>query len=335
VFEIHAGGSPSATPSKVKTSQLPTPGPAFPTFAGDPSRRVPSWYFGDGAALANQVVAQTGDAGHIVPLDSVLVSPSAVRGSGGMFGFRIGHTVTRRVLVALSYDRANGQVSLTSGALASIAATNASFQPYWTALLTRPGTANVTSSSTMAVTGNDVSSADDLLSLGVEVRVTTYRGWTPYVAIGGGLLIPEASGPTVTLAGTYQFNLVNPGAANNGVLVRETDQLRVQFQTQPAPIGILGFGVEHDLMRHLGVRAEGRWFLQADSLRIRVDTFPQPALPQGPQSAVIRRGTNPSLQVSSNPAAPTSLSLQGVNRFFSFEGTGNLPSFSAGLFFRF
>jgi hypothetical protein len=44
---------------------------------------------------------------------------------------------------------------------------------------------------------------------------------------------------------------------------------------------------------------------------------------------------NPSLQINNSQMTPTSLSLQGVNHFTSFEGNGSLPSFSAGLFVRF
>src|SRR6476646_4674631 len=53
-IEGHVGVIPGSSISN-GTSSMPGPGPTFTTFQGLTSRFVPSWYFGDGALLANQV----------------------------------------------------------------------------------------------------------------------------------------------------------------------------------------------------------------------------------------------------------------------------------------
>src|SRR5262249_35847448 len=88
-IEVH-GGWMTGNSSNSGTGTLPAAGIVFPS--GDPpvvqagltgtSRRVSSWYFGDGAALFNSTVgAITGT--NITPLDPVLTS-SATEWSGRM-----------------------------------------------------------------------------------------------------------------------------------------------------------------------------------------------------------------------------------------------------------
>src|SRR5688572_3578875 len=55
-IEFHAGGLVTNNPTD-GTTALPPAGAAFTTAGARPSRRVSSWYFGDGAALLNEVLA--------------------------------------------------------------------------------------------------------------------------------------------------------------------------------------------------------------------------------------------------------------------------------------
>jgi hypothetical protein len=330
--EIHLGGIPSNAPG-VTSSALPAPGLGFTDFTGNPSRQVPSWYFGDGAKLANQVTAQTGDNVSIIPLDSVLTGASVGRNSGGNFGVRVGHSITRFVLVTISYDQVSSNIALTSNALAAINATNASFGPYWQALLTRPNTTNVKASSKLSL-GDNVSNTNRLATLAVEIRPVTVAGFTPYVAIGGGFSLPGSAAPQLTLIGTYQFNVNNLGP-NNGALVAQTDQIQVTYKTQATVVKVFGIGVERELGHHLGVRGEARGFIDANSIKLRLDTNPVTQLQAPPLNGVVRRGMNPSLQIASNPNFVSSLSLQGVNHVETSTMNGNVWSYSVGVFVRF
>jgi hypothetical protein len=267
-----------------------------------------------------------------VPLDPVLTSAAVTRQSGSATGFRIGHTITRHVLVMFSYDQTSARVALTPSAQATIAAATASFKPYWDAWLQSPNTGNTTTSSTFTVAEN--AGKEKMLSIAAEIRIKTIRGWTPYVAVGSGIALPlPAVDIRVTLLGHYQTTLIRPGVANNGAQVSETDQLQVRYEIEPTVIGIFGVGVERDLMRHLGIRAEVRSFLNANLLRTRIDARPISG-PTAPPFVNFRGGVNPDLQVSTT-ASPTSLSLQGVDHFDSFRAKGDLPTLSVGVFLRF
>ena len=86
-IEVHAGGSLTSNPSG-GTSTSPPPGTALlspiPT---RPTRRISSWYYGDGAALLNgvadglQVFRSFPD--RMTPLDSVLANPLPTSTTGG------------------------------------------------------------------------------------------------------------------------------------------------------------------------------------------------------------------------------------------------------------
>jgi hypothetical protein len=333
VFEVHVGSMPDRAPSKVVTSQLPTPGPSFATPDGNQSRQVPSWYFGDGAALANSVIAKLGSNLRIVPLDPVLTASAVTHQSGANFGARAGHTITSRVLVLFSYDQASGRLLLTPSTQAAIAATNASFKPYFDFWLTGGGLATPTTTSTVTFTDN--AGTERVMSVTAEVRIISTHGWTPYVALGGGIALPMPAVDTrVTFVGNYQTSVINPASAAFGAHVHETDQLQVRYEVMPAPIGIFGVGVERDLTRHLGVRAELRSFLKINEIRTRIDTSPISG-PTPPPVVVLRGGVNPDMAISTNPNRQTSLSLFGVDHFESSTAVGSQPSFSAGLFFRF
>src|SRR5262245_38592695 len=135
IVEAHVGSAPDRVPSIVLTHQLPGQGPTFASAGGvDTSRRVPSWYFGDGAAIANGA-ADRFNWPHIVSLDPVLTGAATTTTTGAHFGIRIGHTITKRVLVLFSYDQASVKIPLTSSAQANVTASNASFQPFWNRFL--------------------------------------------------------------------------------------------------------------------------------------------------------------------------------------------------------
>ena len=83
------------------------------------SRREASWYFGDGAALVNQVNAAQVNIGlgvtaRITPLDPVLNSSVAQRANGGTFGFRISRHITPRYTAEFSFDYSLARLEMSS-----------------------------------------------------------------------------------------------------------------------------------------------------------------------------------------------------------------------------
>jgi hypothetical protein len=335
IVEVHVGTAPDRVPGNVLTQQLPPQGPTFPSGGAgstDTSRQVPSWYFGDGAAILNSLADRRPlTIPHILSLDPVLTSAATTTRTGANVGVRIGHTITKRVLVLFSYDQASAQLGLTSAAQANTTDSSASFQTFWNTFLAAPRAqqlTNVSANSTFSV--GQASGTERMLAVTADIRTVTFGGWTPFVTVGGGVALPLPQVQTeVTLLGNYRATV-----SNNGAVLNETDQLRIRYEMLPAPFGIIGVGVERGVSAHIGVRADFRSFLGVNQVRTRIDTRPTSG-PTPPPVATIRAGGTPDIQVSTNPLLPTTLSLQGVDHFDAFEAKGNLATFSAGVFLRF
>jgi len=115
-LEGHIGGTFAGTPTG--TGTLPAPPGSFTTFQGLPSRFVPSWYFGDGALLANHVAQAIVNEPPppITPLDPVLTTASGSWQTGLGVGVRIGHAITRHALGEFNLDTSRGHMAISSSA---------------------------------------------------------------------------------------------------------------------------------------------------------------------------------------------------------------------------
>jgi hypothetical protein len=181
---------------------------------------------------------------------------------------------------------------------------------------------------------NDNVGSELLLTFVTEIRPVSIDGWRPYFAFGSGFALPSADTPTVVLSGQYQFTLVS-GAANNGAQIAQTDTVQLTYKAQAGVIKVFGGGVERDLMAHVGFRIDFRAFLGANLIETRLDSQNATLSATPGKTLVTRRGMNPALQLSTNPAFATSLSGPGVSHLVSFQATGKLTSVTAGLFVRF
>src|SRR5688572_11073111 len=86
-IEGHAG-MVLLNPSGEGDLRLPSPGPTFSAAGGTTSRIVPSWYFGDGALLLNQVADSLDVVSRMTPIDTELRADSVSAG-GFLAGFRV------------------------------------------------------------------------------------------------------------------------------------------------------------------------------------------------------------------------------------------------------
>ena len=131
------------------TTKLPPPGETIPTAGiyGPPappvlvlasSRRVSSWYFGDGAVLfdqastavaANPVAMTAPFPGRIVALDPVLETSLGAVDRGAGIGVRLTRAMTPRFDVELSVDYSVTRMHVTDANRDAIEATRASFIP--------------------------------------------------------------------------------------------------------------------------------------------------------------------------------------------------------------
>src|SRR6185295_7785744 len=104
-FEVHGGAATSNHPTGGVGTLPPGPGISFTTIDGNPSRKVYSWFFGDGAVLLNQVQALApASPERLVPLDSVLTSAVVRRTSGGVVGVRLSRRLTSLLSAEFNAD---------------------------------------------------------------------------------------------------------------------------------------------------------------------------------------------------------------------------------------
>ncbi len=150
------------------------------------SKRVSSWYFGDGAKLI----------GLSSSLDSVLNKP-AVQTRGQMFGFRASRSLNRWIAAEFSFDRGS-RLSIGKDALTQVEATRASFDNFWSRLNV-PGNTRSTSVSTISASGGN----QIFTTGGIVINLPLAKRVKAFVTVGAGVLSNSGGTPTITLNGSY------------------------------------------------------------------------------------------------------------------------------------
>jgi hypothetical protein len=285
---------------------------------------VPSWFFGDGSVLFNQVraVLSPSPIPALVPLDDTLQRDMLRRKAGAMFGIRAGRKLSGRFGAEFTLDVNRSAVVFAETIDPAVEATRASFtSAFATFFGASPGvTAEVTRT-------DDVGS--ELVVAGVlTIELTPGRTWQPYAAIGGGVARAQGDGPTLTLTGNYQ-----PGFGG-APLVDETDTLSITTHPSLGGVFVFGGGVRKSLGGRSGLRFDARLHLIHDTTSTTISTSPvSAALPR--QVAILTAG-NPSLIFSAIPGVPSSLSASiGDFETFHASGTRMQMSITAGYFLRF
>jgi hypothetical protein len=358
--EAHGGGVSLTNPTTGPTS-LPAPGEAFTTAGIYPppapqvvvvstSRRISSWYFGDGALLFNQAAAAVAAnpvamtsafPGRIVALDPVLGRPLGAARRGGAFGLRLARLVTPRLSVELNVDYSVARRQLTQANSDAIEATRASFIAAFNGLITsNPNRVLNSLTSTAAVsngTGGELFTTGTLL-----INLRTTGSLIPFATAGAGVLATTGTTPSVTLTGNYRF--LNP----SGSPINETDTVTVsEGRDRRTVAGVVGGGVKYHVSPRWGIRVDARVFLSKNTATTLLDASPNVLLGQLP----IGRGTlntDPTIQFSNNWTDPiTTLGVTSVARstlsgpvvtdFRTWSGNGlsSRTHVVAGMFWRF
>jgi len=330
--EVHGGGAFVNNLGGGTAGALP-PATPFTTLFGDPSRRVSSWYFGDGAAFLNDVLFQFGTPERITPLDPVLGSRFGERGHGGGFGVRVARAVSARFGAEFNLDFTSAPVNPTDRAMAGIEATSDSFVPALTDGLIAPGPFfNINGSSEAEVrggAGHQVAATGALI-----VNLRTSGRLIPYATAGGGVIVNRGEMPSASIDGAYSFDLL--GFAP----LAETDHVEVRHVADDhMVVGLVGGGVKALLTRNSGIRADVRMHLGQHTARTLVSA--RPGSVQNPDlltQFVIATSTSPSLQFSNTSVlAPTALSGPAVTDVETFKADGLFRQVlvSVGYFWRF
>jgi hypothetical protein len=359
-IEVHgagmlAGNQASGTRSLPPAGEtIPTAGiygpPAPPVLVLASSRRVSSWYFGDGAVLfdqastavaANPVAMTAPFPGRIVALDPVLGTSLGAARHGAGIGVRLSRVISPRFDVELSVDYGVAAMEITRSTREAIEATRASFIPAFQGLITSNPSRAVTSLTSVSTVQEG--SAHQLFTSGTfMVNLKTTGRVIPYAAAGAGLVSLHGDRPVVALRGNYQFANTITGAAFN-----ETDSITVRdTRSTKAGMAVLGGGVKYHVSPRWGIRIDARVFLGKNPGSTALDATPTVALGQLPGGRVTLNA-DPTVQFgnSSNPVtglgvtalAPSTLSGPPLSGFRTWTANGvwTHTTLATGVYLRF
>lgn len=331
-FEFYAGAAlVPATSSGSAFAGFGT-GTPFTTQSGRPSRVVPSWYFGDGAALLNDVMGQFSTlAGttlrRITPLDSALVSAAASHGRQAAFGARLHRQLTARAGIEFGFERSPDAAELTGAMQDALAASRDSFKLVFQDLLATAPVTNVTVTSTLAIP--ERSSSRNQLTAALTWQVMQRQRLSAQLIVGAGLAMHSGDALEATLTGSYTFRLLN------AFTMTETDRAVVSVsEPRRAAMGLVGAGVAWELSPRVSLRADVRVALSSAGESTVVSGTPVSSA-QSPTS-VLPSTTTPSIQFSTTTGVPSSLGGTSTSvTTFSGSGLNRRVAFTLGIVRRF
>jgi hypothetical protein len=335
-IDVHGGVLISTNPTG-GTSALPPAGADVPIngiLGTSVTRRVPSWYFGDGAAILNQIIGVRSPI-RVAPLDPMLESRIVERQSAGGFGVRVDRSLTPRFGVEFAVDEALGELALRAQAQGVVTASQASFLSIWNALLNTPsgGSQVVTSDAAL----DDKRGRQLVTSGSLLINFRSKATVTPYAAVGAGYIAARDGAPSVTLVGNYDFMFPAVQTPIPPFHLSETDAVKIQAVARNSITGVFGGGVKYALGDHWGVRADLRDYVNRDTIRTVVTTHPTSAFntPSGTLTFALSQNA-PLLVFSASPLSLSTLST-ALSEFQTFSGSGfvNQVNVSAGVFWRF
>lgn len=327
-IEAHGGGAIVNTPSSGSSTATPA-GTPFTTIGGRPSRGVSSWYFGDGAALLNQVNTILPARSTITPLDGVLGAPIVQRSGGGTFGVRATRHLTPRFSAEISVDYRLGRMELKDEVRTAVEASRSSFTSAFNGVLATGPFSNTNVTSTAEFSGRG---GGQIVTTGaLHINVKSFGRMGTYVTVGAGATRNLEGTPRAVLNGNYRFAILNvaPIDERDAVTLR-ADTARTLFT------GVVGGGLRYALSPRWGLRVDVRDHMTEHRVATIVNAEPSVVQGSGPLF-VISSFSSPSLQFSNVPTIRTSLSGGPVRDFKTFEGRGieHSVGITTGVFWRF
>jgi hypothetical protein len=306
------GGVLAAAIGGTGSAMVPSPGAPVPTSSPIfPSRQIPSWLFGDGATLLNDVNAAFNVPSRIAPLDAAF-SSRGLDPARATIGVRLRRVWTSRLSAELSVDATASATPLPADLAAKIASTRASFTTAMTALLSTGPFANaaVDASSTTA----NGTSREIVATGAINLRFGTRAGFAPYATFGAGVTAGTGTPPSATLDGHYHFSILGT------VPIDETDHVSIRYVRSATVVGVLGGGLRRDLSDQWGIVIDARAFLGRNNIQVLLDAHP--GVTRGAPAGFIESFTSPAVQFSNDPATGRQSTLSGapIQGFTAFAG---------------
>lgn len=282
---LPAAGAPIATSS-----------PLFP------SRRVSTWWFGDGASLLNATAAELGLTARLTPLDGTLGTIGRGTQSGGTFGGRLRLRTAPRVWTEAGLDVSATSATVADSVLAAADRARASYAATFTELLASGPFTNRAVSATAASAGG--AWRDVTASLAANVGFTPVAGLTPYLTLGGAWVWRTGTPASLRLTGHYAARIL----LATGAPIDETDTVVIRSAAGAGPAVVAGTGVSRAAGR-LSLRLDARLIAANRTISANVDATP--SVVTGMPADFIESFTNPSIQFSNNASTGRRSTLSG------------------------
>jgi len=322
-LDLHVGAATVTQPTDGRFL-LPDPGPTVTVIPvnGPPGyswRRVPSWYFGDGALLFRQSnAASPFSPVDIVPLDAMLTRASAHRASGAAYGVRLRRSVAGRFGIEVGVDVVDANLEFTDEARAAIEQSRSTFEAAWRYVFDSEFFDEAEVSS---IASFDPGSGGQVFTT-VAVDYVLLERATDIISVvaGIGRITDVGDSPSVTLTGHYRGTFFDRYARFD-----ETDRVTVRVETRDAAtVTFLGARWTRWLTARWGIRADARLSFSANSVTLKVDASPERVLAGTTGFGVFINGGDPSVSIISGKdfAGWSSLSGDPVPSFTTFTGSG-------------
>jgi len=296
------------------TMTLPLPGPSLTTSSPIfPTHQVPSWLFGDGAKLLNDVNAAFGVSGRIVPLDPILGRDGIPTSAVGAFGARLRRRLTSHASLEVSLDALRGSQDFSDEVKRAIEATRSSFSDAFVSLF-RSGPFTILPVLTVSGTGPPQSVRDVGVTGALQYAWAPDARFKPYVTVGGGVVTSSGGSPFVEISEGYNVRILDQ------VPITEFDSVTLRLDHRSAFTAVVGGGVRKALSGRWGLSFDARAWIGGNTTDLLIDADPE--VRRGTPAGFIESFTTPSIQFSNDPSTgrTSTLSGDGLQGFKTFSG---------------
>jgi hypothetical protein len=328
-IEAHGGFASATVPDGGSAAALP-PATPFTTLGQSQSRRVSSWFFGDGTSLLNTVNATLSPGSRLTAIDPVITASAASRDSGANFGVRVARRIGSRYFAEAAVDVANTPLQFSQRALDGMQASSSTFITAFRGLFISGPSPNPNVTAPIATSGG---SGREIVTTGVfGVDLLTRGSLIPYVVGGAGVAHSTGGQPSATITGNYTFSIPFPGVPP----LNETDRLTIRVVREAnAAVGVFGGGVRYVASPRWGVRLDVRASVGGGSTDVVIDAAPSVAT--GTPGIILITPTTPSAVFSTSSGVTSSLSGPAISGLKTFTGSGSSvrTNVTAGVYLRF
>lgn len=316
-FEAHGGFASATSPTGGSAGTLPVATPLSTLPFSQPSRRISSWFFGDGTALINSVNATLAPGSRLTAIDPVITSSSASRDNGGNFGFRLVRRFGSRYFAEGAVDFSNTPLRFSQEALDGIEASRSTFVTAFRGLFISGPSANPNVTATV---DRHEGSGREVITTGVfGIDLLTHGRFIPYVVGGAGLAHATGDQPSATITGNYTFPIPVP----NFTPINETDTLTIRLAREDnAAVGVFGGGFRYATSARWGLRFDVRATVGGAS-DVLIDAAPSVVTGSTTTGVILVSPTIPSAVFSTTNVTSSSLSGPSISGLKTFSGSGS------------